>query len=89
MTVSNPFNVLSAFQDPGKLWDHFMHEILEAVMECTGECPRLRGGFSSGEMLASIEERHKLAGNHDQCRALSCKTRALMRRKGEVCQESC
>ena len=56
-------------------------QTLEAAKECIGECPRLRSGLTSVETLESIEESHaaRLAGAHDQYRALSCKTRTLLR----------
>ena len=46
---------------------------------------RLWSGFISVEMLESIEESHvaRLAGDHDQYRALSHRTRTLLRRDKE------
>ena len=47
--------------------------------------PKVRSGFTSVEMLESIEESRaaRLAGDHDQYRALSRRTRTLMRRDKE------
>ena len=63
----------------------FKRETLEAAKECIGERPRSWRGFALVETLESIEESHtaKLGGNHDQYRALSCRTRALLRRDKE------
>ena len=54
-------------------------------MNAMGERPRSRSGFASVEMLKSIEESHaaRLAGNHDQYRALSHRNGALLRRGKE------
>lgn len=43
-------------------------------MECTGERPRTRSGFVSGEMLENIEKGRavRLTGNEDQSMVLSC-----------------
>ncbi|MEL6802745.1 MAG: reverse transcriptase domain-containing protein, partial [Bacteroidota bacterium] len=85
VTVSNRFNVLSTLEDPVELWDTFKRETLEAAKECIGERPRSRGGFVSEEALANIEESRaaRLTGSRDQYRALSRRTRALLRRDKE------
>ena len=58
---------------------------LEAASECIGERPRPRSGFTWVETLESIEESRtaRLAGDHDQYRALSGRTRTLLRRDKE------
>ena len=73
VTVSNRFRPLDTLQNPEELWDTFKRETLEAAKECTRECPRLWRGFTSVETLESIEEScaARLAGNHDQYRALT------------------
>ena len=49
-----------------------------------GERPRSQNGFITVETLESIEEsRTRLAGDHDQYRALSRRTRTLLRRDKE------
>ena len=84
VTVSNQFGVLDTLEDPEELWDTFKRETLEAAKECIGERPRSRSGFTSVETLESIESRAaRLAGNHDQYRALSRRTRTLLRRDKE------
>ena len=85
VTVSNRFEALDTLQDPEKLWDTFKRETLEAVKECIGEHPGSRRGFTSIETLESIKESRaaKLAGDHDQYRALSRRTRTLLRRDKE------
>ena len=72
-------------EDLVELWDTFKRKTLEAAKECIGECLRSLSGFILVEMLESIEESHaaRLAGNHDQYRALSCRIRALLRRDKE------
>ena len=51
-------------------------------MECIGERSRSRSDFTSVETLECIEEScaARFAGNHDQNRALSHRTRAHLRR---------
>ena len=51
-------------------------------MNALGERPRSRSDFTSVETLESIEESltARLAGDHDQYRALSRRTRTLLRR---------
>ncbi|MFV0264558.1 MAG: hypothetical protein ACK5JN_19375 [Kluyvera sp.] len=85
MTVSNRFNVLGTLEDPVELWDTFKRETMQAAKECIGERPRSRGGFASEETLENIERSRaaRLAGNRDQYRALSRRTRALLRRDKE------
>ena len=85
VTVSNRFEVLDTLEDPVELWDTFKRETLEAARGCIGERPRSRGGFASAETLDSIEESRaaRLAGNRDQYRALSRRTRTLLRRDKE------
>ena len=53
--------------------------------ECIGERPRSRSGFTSVETLECNEESRaaRLAGDHDQYRALSRRTRTLLRRDKE------
>ena len=60
-------------------------ETLEAAKECIGKHPRSRSGLASVETLESIEVSRaaRLAGNHDQYRTLSRKTRILLRRDKE------
>ncbi|KAG0730184.1 LINE-1 retrotransposable element ORF2 protein [Chionoecetes opilio] len=59
--------------------------IYSAAKECIGERPRSRRGFVSTETLEKIEESRaaRLAGNRDQHRALSRRTRTLLRRDKE------
>ncbi|KAG0720739.1 hypothetical protein GWK47_047875 [Chionoecetes opilio] len=61
-----------------------------AAKECIGECPRSRRGFVSTETLEKIEESRaaRLAGNRDQHRALSRRTRTLLRRDKERLRRS-
>ena len=82
MTVYNRFGVLNTLEDLEHLWDTFKRETLEATKECIEERPRSRSGFTSVETLESIEERRaaRLAGDQDQYRALSRRTRTLLRR---------
>ncbi|KAG0728658.1 hypothetical protein GWK47_003676 [Chionoecetes opilio] len=56
-----------------------------AAKECIGERTRSRRGFVSTETLEKIEESHaaRLAGNQDQHRALSRRTRPLLGRDNE------
>ncbi|KAG0727390.1 Helicase POLQ-like [Chionoecetes opilio] len=56
-----------------------------AAKECVGERPRSRRGFVSTETLEKIEESRaaRLAGNRDQHRALSRRTRTLLGRDKE------
>ena len=79
VTVSNWFGVLDTLEDPEELWDTFNRETLEAAKECIGERPRSQSGFTSVKTLESIEERRaaRLAGDHDQYRALSRRTRTF------------
>ena len=90
MTVSNRFGELDTLEDPEELWDTFKRETLEAAKECIGERPRSRSGFTSVETLESTEESRaaRLAGDHDQYKALSRKTRTPEKRQGEICQGS-
>ena len=83
MTVSNRFGVFDTLEDHEELWDTFKRETLEAAKECIGERPRSRSGFTSVETLKNIEESRaaRLAGKHDQYRALSRRTRTLLRRE--------
>ena len=83
--VSNRFGVLDTLEDLEELWDTFKRETLEAAKECTGEHPRSRRGFTSVETLESIEESRaaRLAGDHDQYRALSHRTKTFLRRNKE------
>ena len=85
VTVSNWFGVLDTLEDPEELWDTFNRETLEAAKECIGERPRSQSGFTSVKTLESIEESRaaRLAGDHDQYRALSRRTRTLLRRDKE------
>ncbi|KAG0724748.1 LINE-1 retrotransposable element ORF2 protein [Chionoecetes opilio] len=80
VAVSNRFDVLGALGDPVELWDTFKRETLQAAKECIGERPRSRRGFVSTETLEKIEESRaaRLAGNQDQHRALSRRTRTLL-----------
>ncbi|KAG0721945.1 hypothetical protein GWK47_045409 [Chionoecetes opilio] len=63
----------------------FKRETLLAAKECIGERPRSRCGFVSTETLGNIEESRaaRLAGNQDQHRALSRRTRTLLGRDKE------
>ncbi|KAG0701131.1 FGGY carbohydrate kinase domain-containing protein [Chionoecetes opilio] len=65
--------------DPVELWDTFKRETLQAAKECIGERSRSRRGFVS---LENMEESRAagLAGNRDQHRALSRRTRTLLGR---------
>ncbi|KAG0723422.1 Transposon TX1 uncharacterized protein [Chionoecetes opilio] len=85
VAVSNRFDVLGAFGDPVELWDTFKRETQQAAKECIGERPRSRRGFVSTETLEKIEESRaaRLAGNRDQHRALSRRTRTLLGRDKE------
>ncbi|KAG0729222.1 hypothetical protein GWK47_030777 [Chionoecetes opilio] len=85
VAVSNRFDVLGALGDPVELWDTFKRETLQAAKECIGERPMPRRGFVSTETLEKIEESRaaRLAGNRDQHRALSRRTRTLLRRDKE------
>ena len=76
---------VDSLKDLEEQWDTFKPETLEAASECNGERPRSRSGFTSVETLESIEESRaaRLAGDHDQYRALSCRTRTLLRRDKE------
>ena len=82
VTVSNRFEVLDV---PVELWDTFKRETLEVARGCVGGRPRSHGGFPSAGTLDSIEKSRaaKLAGNQDQYRTLSCRTRTLLRRDKE------
>ena len=85
MTISNRFEVLDALEDPVELWDTFKCETLEALRGCVGGRPRSRDDFKSAETLDSIEKSRaaRLAGSRDQYRALSHRTRTLLRRENE------
>ena len=81
VTVSNLFEVLNVLENQVELWDIFQHETLEAARGCVGGCLT----FTSVETLDSIEKSRaaRLAGNQDQYRALSRRTRTLLRRDKE------
>ena len=81
-TVSNRFGALDTLEDPEELWDTFRRETLEAAKECDRERQRSRRAFVLVEMLDSTEEScvARVTGNRNQYRALSRKTRALLRR---------
>ena len=85
VTVSNRFGAFDILEYPEELWDTFKHDTLEGAKECIGERPRSRNGFTSVETLESIEESRaaRLAGDHDQYRALLRRTRTLLRRDKE------
>ena len=85
MAVSNRFGALDTLEDHEELWDTSKCETLEAAKESVGEHSRSWSGFISEEMLESIEESRdaRLAGDHDQYRALSRRTRTLLRRDKE------
>ena len=85
VTVSNQFGALNTLEDPEELWNTFKSEPLEAAKECIGERPRSGRGFTSVETLDSIEKSRavRLTGSHDQYRALSRRTRTLLRRDKE------
>ncbi|KAG0729261.1 Retrovirus-related Pol polyprotein from type-2 retrotransposable element R2DM [Chionoecetes opilio] len=85
VAVSNRFDVLGALGNPVELWVTFKRETLQAAKECIGERPRSRRGFVSTETLEKIEEScaARLAGNQDQHRALSRRTRTLLGRDKE------
>ena len=80
VTVSNRFEVLGALEDLVELWNTFKYETLEAAKGCIRESPRSQGRFASAETLDSIAW---LAGNRDQYRILSCRTRTFLRRDKE------
>ena len=73
---------LDTLEEPEELWNIFKRETLEAAKECIGKQPRSGSGFTSVETLESIEESRatRLTGDHDQYRALSHRTRTLLRR---------
>ena len=79
VTVSSWFGVLDTAEE---LWDTFKHDTLEAANECVVEHPRSWSGFTLVEMLESIEESRtaRLAGNSDQYRTLTRRTRGFLRR---------
>ena len=85
VTVSNRFGVLDTLEDPEELWDTFKCETLEAAKECIGERLSSQSGFTTVETLESIEESRaaRLAGDHNQYRALSHRTRTPLRRDKE------
>ena len=85
VTVSNRFEALDTLEDPEELWETFKCETLEAASECIGERPRSRSGFTSVETLECIEEScaARFAGEHDQYKALSRRTKPLLRRNKE------
>ena len=78
MTVSNRLKVFNALEDPVELWDTFKREPLG----CVWGRQMSRGGFLSAETLNSIEKSRaaRLAGSRDHYRALSHRTRTLLRR---------
>ena len=85
VAVSNRFEVLSGLEDPVELWDAFKRETLSAVEEHVGVQPKSRNGFASPETVETIGRSRaaRLAGNRDQYRTLSRKTRACLRRDKE------
>ena len=85
VTVSNRFGALDTLEDHEELWETFKRETLEAAKECIGERPRSRNRFTSVETVERIDESRaaRLAGDHDQYRALSCRTRILLRKDEE------
>ena len=91
VTVSNWFEVLGPIEDLVDLWDKFKCKTLEAAKRYIGEYPRSLDDLALAETLDSIEKSHaaRLAGNRDQYRTLSHRMRTLLRRQGEICQESC
>ena len=85
VTVTNRFEMLDALEYPVELWNTFKRETLEAARGCVKGRPRSWGGFASAETMDSIEKSRaaRLAGSWDQYRALSHKTRTLLRRDKE------
>ncbi|KAG0724360.1 hypothetical protein GWK47_005185 [Chionoecetes opilio] len=85
VAVSNRFNVIGALGDPIELWDTFKRETFQAAKEYIGERPRSRRGFVSTETPENIEESRaaRLAGNQDQHKALSRRTRTHLGRDKE------
>ena len=65
--------------------DTFKRKTLEAARGCVRGRPRSRAGFASAETLDGIEKNRaaRLAWNRDQYRALSRRTRTLLRRDKE------
>merc|ERR1711980_73031 len=80
VAVSNRFEVLGTLGDSEELWDAFKRGTLEAAKECIGERPRSRSGVASRETLETIQESRpaRLAGNLDQHRTLTRRTRTLL-----------
>ena len=78
----NWFEMIDALENPVELWITFKREALEAGRGCVGGRPRSRDEFASAEKLDSIKKSHtaRLAGNRDQYRTLSRRTRTLLRR---------
>ena len=85
VSVSNRFNVLSTLEDPVELWDTLKRVTLEAAHESIGVRPRSRGGFLSEGTLDNIEKSRnaRLAGNQEEYRTLSRRSRTLVRRDKE------
>ena len=85
VTVFNQFGARDTLEDTKELWDTFKGKTLEAAKECIGERPRSQSGFTLVETLESIEESRtaRLAGDHNQYRALSHRTRTPLRRDKE------
>ena len=85
VTVSNRFRALDTLQNPEELWYTFKRETFETAKKCIGEGPRSLSGFTLVDTLESIEESRtaRLAGDHNQYRALSHRTRTPMRRDKE------
>ena len=83
VTVTNRFEVLNALEDSVELWDTFKRETLEAAKGCAVGRPRSWAGFASAETLDSIEKSctARLAGSRDKYRALSRRTKTLLRDK--------
>ena len=77
--------MLDALEDPVEMWNTFKCETLEAARGYIMGRPRSWGGFASANRLNSIEKSHisRLAGNWNQYRALSHRTRTLLRRDKE------
>ena len=82
VTVSNWFEVLDTREDRVELWNTFKHGALLVAKECIREHPKSCSSFAPVETLNSIEESRapRLAGNRYQYKALSHRTRALLRR---------
>ena len=85
VTVSKRFGALDTLEDAEELRNTFKRDTLDAAKGCIGEWPRSRNGFASMKALESTEKScaARFAGNHDQYRALSHRTRTLLRRDKE------